>query len=201
MGQAILENIQDLADVGTPEFRYQMEELSLFKRTAIEDSCARPRSTWARASSPTPRQGQRGGFLKPGDAKVAQSLPGSRSSPRCSIPRCRLLHRAGAGRHLRRRAQVPGAARTRTPWTTWPTPRDLTPATAIEALIKAVETKSGLSAAAAPVAPAFGLALSRRRGAGRGGSRPWPRPPRPWPCPPARRVSVAAAAARRPRRP
>ena len=35
IGEAILENIQDLADVGTPEFRYQMEELTLFKRTAI----------------------------------------------------------------------------------------------------------------------------------------------------------------------
>jgi tetratricopeptide (TPR) repeat protein len=37
MGDAILENIRDLAEVGTPEFRYQMEELTLFKRNAIDE--------------------------------------------------------------------------------------------------------------------------------------------------------------------
>lgn len=37
MGEAVLENMRDLAQVGTPQFRYQMEDLALFKRTAIEE--------------------------------------------------------------------------------------------------------------------------------------------------------------------
>lgn len=37
LGEAVLENLRELADVGTPEFKYQMEDLALFKRTAIEE--------------------------------------------------------------------------------------------------------------------------------------------------------------------
>lgn len=37
MSEALLENLRELAQVGTPEFRYQMEDLALFKRTAIEE--------------------------------------------------------------------------------------------------------------------------------------------------------------------
>ncbi len=36
-GEAILENLRDLAAVGTPDFRYQMEDLALYKRTAIDE--------------------------------------------------------------------------------------------------------------------------------------------------------------------
>lgn len=35
VAEAILENMSDLADVGTPEFRYEMENLALYKRAAI----------------------------------------------------------------------------------------------------------------------------------------------------------------------
>ena len=37
IGEAILENLRDLATVGTPEFRYQLEDLALYKRTAIDE--------------------------------------------------------------------------------------------------------------------------------------------------------------------
>lgn len=37
LSEALLENLRELAQVGTPEFRYQMEDLALFKRTAIEE--------------------------------------------------------------------------------------------------------------------------------------------------------------------
>jgi tetratricopeptide (TPR) repeat protein len=37
MAEAIAENLNDLAAVGTPEFKYQMEDLALFKRTAIDE--------------------------------------------------------------------------------------------------------------------------------------------------------------------
>ena len=37
MADAITENLNDLAAVGTPEFKYQMEDLALFKRTAIDE--------------------------------------------------------------------------------------------------------------------------------------------------------------------
>ncbi len=36
-GEAILENLRDLAAVGTPDFRYQLEDLALYKRTAIDE--------------------------------------------------------------------------------------------------------------------------------------------------------------------
>jgi len=35
--EAILENLRDLAAVGTPDFRYQLEDLALYKRTAIDE--------------------------------------------------------------------------------------------------------------------------------------------------------------------
>ena len=35
--EAILENLRDLAQVGTPEFHYQMQDLALYKRTAIDE--------------------------------------------------------------------------------------------------------------------------------------------------------------------
>jgi tetratricopeptide (TPR) repeat protein len=37
LAEAITENLTDLAQVGTPEFKYQMEDLALFKRTAIDE--------------------------------------------------------------------------------------------------------------------------------------------------------------------
>ncbi len=35
--EAILENLRDLAQVGTPEFHYQLEQLAQYKRTAIDE--------------------------------------------------------------------------------------------------------------------------------------------------------------------
>jgi tetratricopeptide (TPR) repeat protein len=37
LAEAIQENLNDLAQVDTPEFKYQMEDLALFKRTAIDE--------------------------------------------------------------------------------------------------------------------------------------------------------------------
>lgn len=37
LSEAILENMRDLAEIGTPEFRYQAEELALYKRTALQE--------------------------------------------------------------------------------------------------------------------------------------------------------------------
>lgn len=37
LSEAILENMRELAEIGTPEFRYQVEELALYKRTALQE--------------------------------------------------------------------------------------------------------------------------------------------------------------------
>ncbi|MBI4422269.1 MAG: type IX secretion system membrane protein PorP/SprF [Elusimicrobia bacterium] len=37
LAEAILENMRELAEVGTPDFRYQAEELALYKRTALQE--------------------------------------------------------------------------------------------------------------------------------------------------------------------
>ncbi|MBI4347633.1 MAG: type IX secretion system membrane protein PorP/SprF [Elusimicrobia bacterium] len=37
VSEAILENMQELAEVGTPEFRVQAQELALYKRTALQE--------------------------------------------------------------------------------------------------------------------------------------------------------------------
>ncbi|MBI5201782.1 MAG: hypothetical protein HY925_09380 [Elusimicrobia bacterium] len=37
LSEAILENMRELAEVGSPEFRYQAEEMALYKRTALQE--------------------------------------------------------------------------------------------------------------------------------------------------------------------
>lgn len=74
VSEAILENIQELAEVGTPEFRYQMEELTLFKRTAIDEFLRQAKvdvdsGKFADAFSKVNEVVA----LKPGDAKIVES--------------------------------------------------------------------------------------------------------------------------------
>ncbi|MDD5656588.1 MAG: type IX secretion system membrane protein PorP/SprF [Elusimicrobia bacterium] len=75
ISEAMLENIRELAEAGTPEFRYQMEELSLYKRTAMEEFARR-----AKIDAGSGRFADAMGklvelvALKPGDAKIAESL-------------------------------------------------------------------------------------------------------------------------------
>ncbi|MDD5628934.1 MAG: hypothetical protein PHU21_07710, partial [Elusimicrobia bacterium] len=73
-GEAILENIQDLAQVGTPEFRYQMEELTLFKRTAIDEFLRQAKLdvSAGKFGDAAAKLNEVVG-LKPGDARLAES--------------------------------------------------------------------------------------------------------------------------------
>ncbi|MFA6004507.1 MAG: type IX secretion system membrane protein PorP/SprF [Elusimicrobiota bacterium] len=74
LSEAVLENIRDLADVGTPEFRYQMEELTLFKRTAIEEFLRQAKVDVGsgRFAEALTKINEVAG-MKPGDAKILES--------------------------------------------------------------------------------------------------------------------------------
>ena len=66
--------MQDLAEVGSPEFHYQMEELTLFKRTAIDEFLRQAKvdvgsGKFADAATKVNEVVS----LKPGDAKIAES--------------------------------------------------------------------------------------------------------------------------------
>ncbi|MCX5794342.1 MAG: type IX secretion system membrane protein PorP/SprF [Elusimicrobia bacterium] len=74
VSEAILENMQEFAEAGSPEFRYQMEELTAFKRTAIDEflrqakldvSAGKFADAYAKVNEVV--------ALKPGDARIAES--------------------------------------------------------------------------------------------------------------------------------
>ena len=75
IGEALLENIGELAEAGTPEFRYQMEELTLFKRTAIDEFLRQAKVDVGsgRFADALAKVGEVAS-LKPGDANIAASL-------------------------------------------------------------------------------------------------------------------------------
>jgi tetratricopeptide (TPR) repeat protein len=75
IAEALLENIGELAEAGTPEFRYQMEELTLFKRTAIDEFLRQAKVDVGsgRFADAMTKVGEVAS-LKPGDANIAASL-------------------------------------------------------------------------------------------------------------------------------
>jgi tetratricopeptide (TPR) repeat protein len=74
-GEAILENLRDLAAAGTPDFRYQMEDLALYKRTAIDEFLrqAKVDASGGRFSDAADKLSQ-AVSLKPKDTRLEQSL-------------------------------------------------------------------------------------------------------------------------------
>jgi tetratricopeptide (TPR) repeat protein len=74
LGEAILENLRDLAAVGTPEFRYQLEDLALYKRTAIDEFLRQAKldASNGRFEDAGDKLGQ-ALSLKPGDRTLAES--------------------------------------------------------------------------------------------------------------------------------
>ena len=74
-GEAILENLRDLAAVGTPDFRYQLEDLALYKRTAIDEFLrqAKVDATGGRYLEAADKLTQ-ALSLKPKDASLQKSL-------------------------------------------------------------------------------------------------------------------------------
>ncbi|MCM2305671.1 MAG: hypothetical protein NDJ72_13300 [Elusimicrobia bacterium] len=73
--EAILENLRDLAAVGTPDFRYQLEDLALYKRTAIDEFLrqAKVDATSGRYADAADKLSQ-ALSLKPKDTRLQQSL-------------------------------------------------------------------------------------------------------------------------------
>lgn len=73
--EAILENLRDLAAVGTPDFRYQLEDLALYKRTAIDEFLRQAKldATAGRYAEAADKLGQ-ALSLKPKDTRLQQSL-------------------------------------------------------------------------------------------------------------------------------
>ncbi|MBI2387869.1 MAG: hypothetical protein HYV14_17925 [Elusimicrobia bacterium] len=73
--EAILENLRDLAAVGTPDFRYQLEDLALYKRTAIDEFLRQAKldATAGRYAESADKLGQ-AVSLKPKDPRLQQSL-------------------------------------------------------------------------------------------------------------------------------
>ncbi len=74
-GEAILENLRDLAAVGTPDFRYQMEDLALYKRTAIDEFLRQAKldATGGRFTDAADKLTQ-AVSLKPKDTQLQKSL-------------------------------------------------------------------------------------------------------------------------------
>jgi tetratricopeptide (TPR) repeat protein len=74
LGEAILENLRDLAAVGTPEFRYQLEDLALYKRTAIDEFLRQAKldASNGRFQDADDKLGQ-ALSLKPGDRTLVES--------------------------------------------------------------------------------------------------------------------------------
>jgi tetratricopeptide (TPR) repeat protein len=74
-GEAILENLRDLAAVGTPDFRYQMDDLALYKRTAIDEFLrqAKVDASAGRFAEAADKLSQ-AVSLKPKDTRLTQSL-------------------------------------------------------------------------------------------------------------------------------
>jgi len=74
-GEAILENLRDLAAVGTPDFRYQMEDLALYKRTAIDEFLRQAKlDAGAGRFADAADKLSQAVSLKPKDARLQQSL-------------------------------------------------------------------------------------------------------------------------------
>lgn len=73
--EAILENLRDLAAVGTPDFRYQLEDLALYKRTAIDEFLRQAKldATAGRYAEAAEKLSQ-ALSLKPKDTRLQQSL-------------------------------------------------------------------------------------------------------------------------------
>jgi len=73
--EAILENLRDLAAVGTPDFRYQLEDLALYKRTAIDEFLRQAKldASAGRYAEAADKLSQ-ALSLKPKDPRLAQSL-------------------------------------------------------------------------------------------------------------------------------
>jgi tetratricopeptide (TPR) repeat protein len=74
LGEAILENLRDLAQAGTPEFRYQLEDLALYKRTAIDEFLRQAKldASSGRFADADDKLGQ-ALSLKPGDKGLVES--------------------------------------------------------------------------------------------------------------------------------
>ena len=73
--EAILENLHDLAKVGTPEFHYQMEQLAQYKKTAIDEFLRQAKldASVGRYADAADKLAQ-AAALTPGDAGLQQSL-------------------------------------------------------------------------------------------------------------------------------
>lgn len=73
-GEAVLENLRELSEVGTPEFKYQMEDLALFKRTAIEEFLRQAKvDVGAGRFADALDKVQQALSMKPNDAKISAS--------------------------------------------------------------------------------------------------------------------------------
>lgn len=75
VSEAILENMRELAEVGSPEFRYQAEELALYKRTALQEF-VRQATLDASAGRMLEAQSklEQAQALNPGDKRLSESL-------------------------------------------------------------------------------------------------------------------------------
>lgn len=74
-GEAVLENLRDLAEVGSLDFRYQMEDLALYKRAAIDEFLRQAKlDAGAGRFADAAEKLTQAASLKPNDSRLNQSL-------------------------------------------------------------------------------------------------------------------------------
>lgn len=157
--EAILENLRDLAAVGTPDFRYQLEDLALYKRTAIDEFLRQAKldaiaGRYAEAADKLSQALS----LKPKDSRLQQSLERMTAvaeifpvvkdfqtdASQAAVYEGALNFVAGDAKSSLRKLADAGSLN----------PTD----ERIERLAKAIETKSGLAREGAPTAAEPGKA-------------------------------------------
>jgi tetratricopeptide (TPR) repeat protein len=157
--EAILENLRDLAAVGTPDFRYQLEDLALYKRTAIDELLRQAKldASGGRFSEAADKLSQ-ALSLKPKDTRLQQSLERMTAvaeafpilkdfqtdAAQAAVYEGSLDFVAGDAKGALRKIAYAGSLN----------PTD----DRIERLAKAVEAKSGLTREGPPPAPETGTA-------------------------------------------
>ncbi|HAH07724.1 MAG TPA: hypothetical protein DCM05_14585 [Elusimicrobia bacterium] len=164
VSEAILENLRDLADVGTPEFRAQAEDLALYKRTAQREFLrqARVDTSEGRFAQAQAKLYQ-ALSLNPGDKAVASSH--DRMAVVASVFPEVLNFRADAGEAaLYEGALDFVAAKDADALRKLAYAQSLNPADErYEKLLQAVENKTGVARAAAPAAPAAAPTLGKEK--------------------------------------
>ena len=161
MAQAVLENIQDLSQVGTPEFCQQMEKLVKFQRSAVEEYLQQAKKQVASGDfADALSKVNEASSLQPNDAKITE-CKSRLQAVTASYPELKNFYtRPGPA------AVYDGAIKflgndDREALANLLYAQSLNPADSrIEALIKAVEAKSGLSrgtVAASSPALAWGI--------------------------------------------